>query len=80
MDVIDIRIKVPVRDNASDAEVATPANYARYDEVYKGGGASNATLDDLLDEMGEHGIGRSVLQAENESGSPSIGTTASPSF
>lgn len=71
MDVIDIRIKVPVRDNSSDAEVATPANYSRYDEVYKGGGASNATLDELLDQMGEHGIGRSVLQAENESGTPS---------
>jgi predicted TIM-barrel fold metal-dependent hydrolase len=68
--VIDIRIKVPVRDNQDSPRIETPPEYARYDEVYRNGGASNHTLEDLLAEKRENGIGGSILQAEHEFGTP----------
>jgi hypothetical protein len=59
--VIDIRIKVPVRDSQSDPKVQTPPEYARYDEVYRNGGSGNSTLEDLLEEKRRCGIGGSIL-------------------
>ncbi len=68
--VIDIRIKVPIRNGQSDPEVQTPPEYARYDEVYRNGGSGKATLEDLLAEKRKCGIGGSILQAEHEFGEP----------
>lgn len=70
MKVIDIRIKVPIRDTEADPSVQTPPEYARYGEIYRNGGSANATLEDLLTEKQRCGIGGSVLQAEHELGEP----------
>jgi predicted TIM-barrel fold metal-dependent hydrolase len=70
MKVIDIRIKVPIRDTDADPAVQTPPEYSRYGEVYRNGGGGNGTLEDLLAEKQRCGIGGSVLQAEHEQGEP----------
>ncbi|MGD1056396.1 MAG: amidohydrolase family protein [Solirubrobacteraceae bacterium] len=68
--VIDIRIKVPVRNDQNDPGVEMPPEYSRYGEIYHNGGAANATLEELLEEKRRCGIGGSVLQAEHEFGEP----------
>jgi uncharacterized protein len=70
MKVIDIRIKVPIRDTDADPAVQTPPEYSRYGEVYRNGGGGNGTLEDLLAEKQRCAIGGSVLQAEHEHGEP----------
>jgi len=70
MKVIDIRIKVPIRDTQADPSVLTPPEYSRYGEIYRNDGAANATLDELLAEKRRCGVGGSVLQAEHEHGEP----------
>lgn len=71
MNIIDIRIKVPVRDNDSQPYPPLPPEYARYGDVYNNGGSSAATLEELLTEKRAAGVGKSVLQAEHEFGLPS---------
>lgn len=71
MKIIDIRIKVPVRDDGSAPYPELPPEYARYGEVYGNGGASSATLEQLLAEKRAAGVGPSILQAEHEFGLPS---------
>jgi len=70
MKVIDIRIKVPVRDTESDPYPETPNEYARYGDVYHNGGSSRATLDELVTELETFDVAPSVLQAEHEFGRP----------
>jgi uncharacterized protein len=68
--IIDIRIKVPVRDDENQPYPPLPPEYARYGEIYNNGGASSATLVQLLEEKRAAGVGPSILQAEHEFGTP----------
>jgi predicted TIM-barrel fold metal-dependent hydrolase len=66
--VIDIRIKPPLRDTASDPEVQIPPEYMRYDDLYGYRTLMNLTVVDLIQEMERFGVAESILQAEHEWG------------
>lgn len=64
---IDFRIKPPLRDDDSDAAVAIPEEYRRYDELYGYGELMNITVTELLEEMEANNV-QGILQAEHEWG------------
>jgi predicted TIM-barrel fold metal-dependent hydrolase len=66
--VIDIRIKPPLRDRATDPEIEIPPEYMRYDEIYGYGSLMNLTVEELVEEMEKFDVQRSILQAEHEWG------------
>ena len=71
-DVIDIRIKIPMRDAASDPPLAMPPEYSRYDEMYGASDLLNLTVDELVGEMRTNGVKSAILQAEHEFGEDQV--------
>lgn len=70
MKIIDIRIKVPTRDNDTEPEMQMPPEYARYGEIYNGTTSASVTTDELIADLEGSNIAPSVLQAEREFGEP----------
>jgi uncharacterized protein len=66
-ELIDFRIKPPVRDTEADPPVELAAMLGRYDEVYGMTERINTPFDALCAEMEEFGI-RGIMQAEFEEG------------
>lgn len=66
-DIIDFRIKPPVRDDASSPPVILQPEMSRYDEIYGIDKLMNIPFDELVRDMEAHGI-RGIMQAEYESG------------
>lgn len=66
-DVIDIRIKPPMRDADDDPPVVPTPEYERYNEVYGFTELLNLTAPELVTEMEANGV-RGILQAEHEWG------------
>jgi predicted TIM-barrel fold metal-dependent hydrolase len=64
-ELIDFRIKPPVRDSDADPRVELGAVLSRYDEVYGMSDRVNTPFDALTEEMEQFGI-RGVMQAEFE--------------
>jgi predicted TIM-barrel fold metal-dependent hydrolase len=64
-ELIDFRIKPPVRDTADDPPVELGPTLARYQEVYGISERLNTPFDELVAEMERFGI-RGVMQAEFE--------------
>jgi uncharacterized protein len=64
-EMIDFRIKPPVRDTAQDDRVELPPEMDRYDEIYGVRDRFNTPFDELVAEMEQHGI-RGIIQAEYE--------------
>jgi uncharacterized protein len=63
--LIDFRIKVPLRDDASDPHVPLPADLDRYTELYAMEDRLNITTEELLDEMERFDV-CGILQTEFE--------------
>jgi predicted TIM-barrel fold metal-dependent hydrolase len=63
--LIDFRIKPPVRDTDADPAVELGPVLARYDEVYGMQERYNTTFDALVEEMERFGV-RGIMQAEFE--------------
>jgi predicted TIM-barrel fold metal-dependent hydrolase len=70
MKIIDIRIKVPVRDSEDEPVPEMPPEYARYGEVYGATHSTSTTTSSLVAEMAAAGVAPSILQAEREFGEP----------
>lgn len=66
-EVIDIRIKPPMRDSDGDPRVVPAPEYERYDEVYGFEQLLNMTAPELVAEMEASEV-RGILQAEHEWG------------
>jgi uncharacterized protein len=66
-ELIDFRIKPPVRDTADDPPVEVGPVLERYEEVYGMFERMNIPFDVLCAEMEEHGV-RGIIQAEFEEG------------
>jgi uncharacterized protein len=66
--IVDVRIKPPWRDLEDDPPVDIPSEYSRYEDVYGFEALLNMPVPALVAEMSHHGIGPSVLQAEQEWG------------
>ena len=64
-ELIDFRIKPPMRDSASDPPVDLPSDMDRYDSLYGMGDRFNTPFEELVDEMERHGV-RGIMQAEFE--------------
>jgi hypothetical protein len=58
---LDIRIKPPLRDTASDPEVVLAPEYSRYDPLYGHQALMNLTVEELVGEM-EH-VGNGLADA-----------------
>lgn len=65
--LIDFRIKPPVRDTDADPPVVLSPMLDRYDEVYGMTERSNTSFEELCSEMERFGV-RGILQAEFEEG------------
>lgn len=65
---VDFRIKAPLRDGDSDPLVRVPDKYRRYNEIYGYEELMNICVPELVEEMRQHGIRDSILQAEHEWG------------
>jgi predicted TIM-barrel fold metal-dependent hydrolase len=63
--MIDFRIKVPLRDNESDAHVPLPTDLERYTSLYAMEDRLNVTTEQLLEEMAHHDV-CGILQTEFE--------------
>lgn len=72
--IIDFRVRVPLRDSASDPRLkledvyTNPEDMARYQDIYGLEEIINTTCDDLLAEMDEAGVDKAVIHAEYECG------------
>lgn len=64
---IDIRIKVPLRDDDKSPHVEIPSRYDRYNELYGYKELMNLPLPVLVEEMRSFSV-RGILQAEHEWG------------
>lgn len=66
-EIIDFRIKPPMRDSADDERVDLPGDMDRYDELYAMDSRFNTPFDELVAEMEKFGV-RGIMQAEFEEG------------
>lgn len=64
-DIIDFRIKPPMRDTADDAAITLPPGLDRYDELYAMTERFNTPFDALVAEMERFSV-RGIIQAEFE--------------
>lgn len=63
---VDFRIKPPLRNSEADPPVELAQEFAGYDDLYGHQALMNLTLDELLTEMKEQGVSKSVLQSEHD--------------